>query len=106
MNISTSTKIHSVRNRAIKALFLGAAALTVSGFATAHEAAPQPASTTYQTALQPKIVAAQANHDAGSRVDWNVDYPSQLAPQTVRVANDMPANHVTSTVDKDANEQF
>lgn len=106
MNLSTSTKLSSLRNRTIKAVLFGAIALAASGFATAHDAAPQPASTTYQAALQAKIAPTQAGHEAGSRIDWNVDYPSQLAPQTVRVAHNVPASEVTSTVDKDANEQF
>lgn len=106
MNVSTTPKISFARTRTIKALLLGAMALAVSGFATAHDAAPQPASTTYQAALQAKISATQAGHEAGSRIDWNVDYPSQLAPQTVRVANIEPADKAMSTVDKDANEQF
>lgn len=106
MYIPTSTKTPSLRSRTIRTLLLGAMALAASGFATAHEAAPQPASTTYQAALQAKISPIRADQEAGSRIDWNVDYPSQLAPQTVRVANNMPAGNVTSTVDKDANEQF
>ncbi|WP_201315333.1 hypothetical protein [Dyella sp. EPa41] len=106
MNIPTSTTISSARNRAIKSLWLGAMALAVSGFATAHEAAPQPASTTYQAALQAKIVPTQARDEAASRSNWNVDYPSQLAPQPVRVASNATINKVASTVDQDANEQF
>jgi hypothetical protein len=106
MNIPTSTKIPSIRKRTIEALVLGAMALAVTGFATAHDTAPQPASTTYQAALQAKIVPTRAGQQAGSRIDWNVDYPSQLAPQAIRVANNASAHPVTTTVDKDANEQF
>lgn len=108
MSVSTFAKIPFVRNRTINALLLGAIALTVSGFASAHgaDASPQPASTVYPTAIQPTIVAAPTLREAGNRSDWNVDYPSQLAPQAVRVANSIPASSVTSTVDQDANEQF
>ncbi|MBV8159065.1 MAG: hypothetical protein JO278_15505 [Dyella sp.] len=106
MNLSTSTKMPTLRNRTIKALLLGVIALAASGLATAHDATPQPTSNTYQAALQATIVPTQAGAEAGSRIDWNVDYPSQLAPQTVRVAHNVPTSKLTSTVDKDANEQF
>lgn len=106
MNISLSTKTPSFRNRTIKALLLGAIALGVSSFAMAHETVQQPASTTYQVALQAKVLSNQGHGEAGNRADWNVDYPSQLAPQTVPVTNDNSSTNVASTVDIASDQQL
>jgi hypothetical protein len=105
MNISLSTKTPSLRNRTIKTLLLGAMALGVSSFAAAHETVQQPASIAYRTALQPKVAPTQAYVDATARTDWNVDYPSQLAPQAVPATSNAPAN-VASTVDTAADQQL
>lgn len=106
MNISLATKIPSLRARTTKVWLLGALALGASSFAMANETAQQPASNTYQLALQAKVLSNKDQGEAGNRVDWNGDYPSQLAPQKVPVTNGTPASKVAPTVDTTSSEQL
>ncbi|RAO77636.1 hypothetical protein [Dyella jiangningensis] len=98
MNLSPSTRTPPLPRRVINALLLGAVALGVSHLAMADEAVQQPSAATYQVAVQSRLLPDPHRGEAGDRVDWNVDYPSQLAPQPVDVANDAPVNKLASTV--------
>ncbi|WP_130618508.1 hypothetical protein [Dyella amyloliquefaciens] len=99
MNVRLPIKTFSFRNPSIKAWLLGALAFGASGFAMADDAAQQPAVATYHAALQAKVIPERLNGEAGNRVDWNVDYPSQLAPQAVSETSRRPVSKMDGIVE-------
>lgn len=96
MNTSLS-KNPTFRRRLVDAVMLGVFAFAASGLAMAGEATPSSGPAYYRTELQTKVVPNQTHGDAGNRYDWNVDYPSQLAPQAVPSPHDASVAQMEAT---------